>query len=125
MVWLRRQEKEKNDTCQECLQEAIEKNIPAIKRIKYVEKYPCSKHGHPGFLPPKLIAWVEFFFVIQPYCTPQTLDHVLISQICDDYEIPFSKAFEMLTIILKAMTKPDEHSDQNKRIQGSTEVPEG
>ena len=110
MAWLRREEK---DTCQECLQEAIEKNISAIKRISYVEQYPCSKHGHPAFLPPKLTAWVEFFFVIQPYYTSQTLPIDLVSKICEEYELSFTKAFEMLTIILKAITN-NEHRNQSE-----------
>ena len=112
-------EKEENNVCQECFQEAIDKNIPAIKRITYVEEYPCSKHGAPYFLSPKLMAWVEFFFVIQPYCTPQTLPVALIDKICREYGLSFVEAFEMLTIILRTMTSSDENRDQDEGIQTS------
>jgi hypothetical protein len=123
VAWLRLKEDDRK-VCQECFQEAIDKNIPALKRIGYIEEYPCSKHGAPYFLPPKLTAWVEFFFVIQPYCTLQTLPVDLIDKICTEYGISFCKAFEMLTIILRAMTKQHERSDQSNGIQGSAEIPE-
>jgi hypothetical protein len=122
VAWLRLQEKGENNVCQECFQEAIDKNIPTLKRIQYIEEYPCSKHGAPYFFTSKLKAWMEFFFVIQPYCTAQTLPVELIDKICREYDLSFCKAFEMLTIILKAMTAKHEHSDPNERISGSETV---
>ena len=96
---------DEHEKCLECLEEAIEKNIPAIQRMRYIETLPCSKHGHPGILPKRLKAWFDFFGVIAPYSTPQTLDHTLISKICEEYGISFVKAFEMLSVIQKVVAK--------------------
>lgn len=120
MAWLRREDRE---TCRECFQEAIDQQIPALQRIHYVEQYPCRKHGHPGILSPKLTAWVEFFLVVQPYCTPQTLPIELVDKICKEYGIPFVKAFEQLTIILQAFTRPEQNDirNQGNGIRGGSE----
>ena len=83
-----------------------------------------SKHGDPRILSPRLTAWLEFFNVIAPYCTtPQTLDHNLIAKICEDYQIPFTTAFEKLSMILKIYrereNEKDESSNQNEGVQRS------
>ena len=123
MAWLRRNEKEENNVCQECFQEAIEQNISPIKRINYVEEYPCSKHGAPYFLSPDLTAWVEFFFAIQAYCTPQTLPVELIDKICREYGLSFVEAFERLTHILKIWTNPiDDDSSQGNGVRSSEKI---
>lgn len=86
---------------------------------------PCSKHGDPRILSPRLSAWLEFFNVIAPYSTAQTLDHQLISKICDDYDIPFTRAFEKLTFILNICTEgkknvPPINSNEDKRVWPGT-----
>lgn len=76
-----------------------------------VNKLSCPKHGHPAEVSPRLKAWIDFYIVVAPYSTsPTTLDHQLISKLCTDYELNFSDAFEMLTIIQEAVA-----TNENKR----------
>jgi len=88
------------DECQECHREALIQKIPPLKIPSCCQTLPCSKHGHPAFLPPELNAWLDFFNAVVLYNhTENTLDHVLISKICNAYGIEFLVAFEMLSII--------------------------
>ncbi len=87
------------------MEEAIDKKIPPLERPKFIEALPCNKHGHPGILPSSLRAWVDFFNVVAPYSTERTLDHALISKICDAYGIPFMEAFEHLSVILRTISE--------------------
>lgn len=64
-----------------------------------VQSLPCPHHGHPAQLLPHLRAWINFYNLIAPYSTSQTLDHILISKICADYHLRFTEAFFWLTVI--------------------------
>jgi hypothetical protein len=76
--------------------------------MRLVETLPCSKHGHPAWVPSRLLAWVDFYKVIAPYNSQQGgLDHVLITKICNYYGIDFIDAFEMLTTILEIVKERD------------------
>ena len=80
--------------------------MPDLKRK--LQKLPCPTHGHPANLPRHLTAWVDFFNVVAPYTSENgTLDHVLVSKICDEYGISFSEAFYWLNFILKEVKKRD------------------
>ena len=87
--------------CPDCLQEANAQKTSSLKRFDQIEALPCSKHGHPGWLTPRLQAWVEFFSIVAPYGTDTTLDHALVSKICEAYGLDFCEAFEQLTWILE------------------------
>jgi len=77
---------------------------------------PCPIHGHPADgLTPKLRAWVDFYNVVAPYSKQARLDHTLISKLCLDYGLNFSKAFEMLTTIHKAVLD----ASKDKGVSGS------
>jgi len=102
--------------CEECHEEAIANKIPALHMRHYIETYPCSKHGDPRILSPRLSAWLAFFNVVAPYSTAQTLDHRLIDKFCQEYGIPFAKAFEMLTMILRIVGEADAHQHENRRL---------
>jgi len=67
-----------------------------------------------------LSVWVDFYNVIAPYSTSQTLDHALISKICTDYEIRFTDAFYWLSIIHQEVIKKYDHT----RDRGSKETDE-
>lgn len=98
------------------MQEAIDKKIPILQRVQYIQKLPCDQHGHPGRLSLRLAAWIDFFAIIQPYVTDQNkLDHELISKICTEEGLSFVEAFEKLTFILKVVTHHDD--TQNERLQ--------
>ena len=58
-----------------------------------------------------------------PYSTPQTLDHALVSKICDEYGIPFCRALEELTVILKAVG--DNHGKPKRRNSEKKDESEG
>lgn len=78
----------------------------------------CPEHGHPAHLPTHLAVWVDFFVLIAPYCTPTTLDHGLISKICDEYGIKFSDAFYWLSFIHREVAKRDELTESNSADEG-------
>lgn len=107
-----------NPYCQNCIDEDVNNNVKPIKRR--VQTLPCPIHGHPGWLLPHLRVWVDFYNVIAPYSTSQTLDHALISKICTDYEIRFTDAFYWLSIIHQEVIKKYDHT----RDRGSKETDE-
>jgi hypothetical protein len=97
------QRKKKND-----------KGVSPLKLLGNLPKLPCKKHGHPGMLSPRLKAWWDFFMVILPYSTPQTLNFELMGRFCDYYGIEFVEAFEKLTIILRIVNEHDKRTGKSK-----------
>jgi len=89
-----------------CLQDDIDNKVPDLKRK--LQPLPCPIHGHPANLLPHLRAWVDFYNIIAPYTTQAgVLDHILISNICDEYDIKFTDAFSWLNIIHREVQKRD------------------
>lgn len=101
------------EDCQWCHKELIDQNVSALQRRGKIETLPCSKHGDPRWMSDKSRAWRDFYNVVAPYCPSRTtLDHALISKICDEYGINFLAAFERLSSILRAV---NEHEDTRHR----------
>ena len=103
--------------CLKCLERDIKNNVPVLKRT--IQPLPCPEHGHPAVLPRHLATWVDFFSLVSPYSTSQTLDHALISKICDDYDIRFTEAFYWLRIIHREVVKRNEkHKGTGQSLEG-------
>jgi len=96
----------RSEICSECKEFAIKNEPNAIKRAALMGPVSCDKHGDPRFLTPCQAAWIELYSVVAPYSTSQTtLDHILISKICEAHDIPFLYAFERLTTIHEMVSK--------------------